>query len=80
MYDRTLLSLVRRIYEGAPRNIPDCTAERAARDVLGVARSAGDQDLLIVLISGGGSALLPCPVEGVSLDEKRKVTFYVVMP
>lgn len=61
-----------RICEGAPRNIADCSAERAARDILRLVQCASDQDLLIVLISGGGSALLPCPVEGVTLDEKIK--------
>lgn len=65
-----------RVYEGAPHNIADSMAGQAARHVLRLVQSAGDQDLLIVLISGGGSALLPCPVEGVSLDEKRKVKFY----
>jgi len=33
-----------------------------------------EHDLVICLISGGGSALLPCPVEGISLDEKRTTT------
>ncbi len=34
----------------------------------------GKTDLVICLISGGGSALLPCPVEGVSLEDKQRVT------
>ena len=45
----------------------------AAREILSLARSARDGDLVLALISGGGSALLPCPVKGVSLDEKRQV-------
>ena len=36
-------------------------------------REASEKDIVIVLISGGGSALLPCPVEGVLLAEKARV-------
>ena len=36
-------------------------------------REASEEDIVMVLISGGGSALLPCPVEGVSLQEKAQV-------
>ncbi len=36
--------------------------------------SAGPDDTALCLISGGGSALLPCPVEGVSLESKLLVT------
>src|SRR5437879_11854071 len=31
-------------------------------------------DLVIVLVSGGGSALMPLPVEGIKLDDEAKVT------
>ncbi len=34
----------------------------------------GENDLVICLLSGGGSALMPCPVEGVSLKDKQSVT------
>ena len=37
-------------------------------------RSAGAGDLVICLISGGGSALLPLPAEGITLEEKQAVT------
>lgn len=36
--------------------------------------SAGPDDTALCLISGGGSALLPCPAEGVSLESKLAVT------
>ncbi|MBI4267029.1 MAG: DUF4147 domain-containing protein [Chloroflexi bacterium] len=36
--------------------------------------SLNENDLVVGLISGGGSALLPCPVEGVSLEDKSRVT------
>ena len=35
--------------------------------------AAGDRDLVIALVSGGGSALLPVPANGITLSEKRKV-------
>ncbi len=36
--------------------------------------SVDENDLVLCLISGGGSALMPCPVEGVSLEDKQTVT------
>lgn len=65
--------LIHRIRESAANNLPDAAAERAAKEILAVARRATADDLVIVLISGGGSALLPCPVQGVTLQEKRQV-------
>jgi len=34
----------------------------------------GKNDLVLCLISGGGSSLMPCPVSGVSLEDKRDIT------
>lgn len=36
--------------------------------------SIGEGDIIICLISGGGSALMPCPADGVSLEDKQEVT------
>lgn len=36
--------------------------------------SIGENDIVICLLSGGGSALMPYPVEGVSLKDKQKIT------
>ncbi len=36
--------------------------------------SIGEKDLVICLISGGGSSLMPCPVDEVSLRDKQKIT------
>lgn len=58
----------------ASHPIPDERGLQAARGVLELARSAGADDLVVCLISGGGSALTPLPVPGVSLEEKRRVT------
>lgn len=63
-----------RILEGASNNLPDQAAESAAKDILKTVEDTNEEELVLVLISGGGSALLPCPVEGVTLDEKRQVT------
>jgi len=45
-----------------------------ARRILEIAHAAGPRDLLICLISGGASALLPAPVPGLSLAAKQEIT------
>lgn len=60
--------------EGAENNMPDMAAERGARKIHELACRAGRDDLLLVLISGGGSALLPLPAEGITPEEKKKTT------
>jgi glycerate-2-kinase len=54
--------------------IPDRAGLSAGQRVLDMLRKAGERDLVIALISGGGSALLPVPVDGVSLTDKQVVT------
>jgi len=54
--------------------VPDEAGLRAAKAILELAAGAGGEDLVIVLLSGGGSALLPCPAEGVTLAEKQELT------
>jgi glycerate 2-kinase len=54
--------------------IPDARGEAAARAILELACAAGPEDLVLALISGGGSALAPAPVAGVTLAEKQAVT------
>jgi hydroxypyruvate reductase len=54
--------------------IPDKKGEAGAKEVLALARHAKRGDLVIGLWSGGGSALLPLPSSGVSLEAKQKVT------
>lgn len=62
----------------ASHPIPDETSVSAADRVLRYAKGLGDKTLAIVLISGGGSALLCAPYEGegyaITLEEKRIVT------
>ena len=54
--------------------VPDESGEQAAREVLRRAKGLTSDDLLLVLVSGGGSALLSLPVEGIGMDELRATT------
>ncbi len=57
----------------AAHPVPDSRGEAAARRILDLARSAGPDDLVLCLISGGGSALLSLPAAGLSLEDKASV-------
>lgn len=65
-----------RLHVAREAGINEPTAEGAAgaREILHLVASAGPEDVCLCLISGGGSALLPAPVEGVSLADKQEVT------
>ena len=54
--------------------LPDAAGQRAAERVAQVAAEAGPDDLVLVLLSGGGSALLPLPAAGIALEEKIAAT------
>ena len=54
--------------------VPNVESERAANRIFDLARSLGPQDQLVFLASGGGSALLSLPAQGLSLDDKQEVT------
>ena len=47
-------------------------------EILKLVSSVGPQDLCVVLLSGGGSALLPAPVPGISLADKQAVTRFLM--
>lgn len=53
--------------------VPDENGLRAGRAVAEMLSSATSADRVIALISGGGSALLPAPADGISLEEKAAV-------
>jgi hydroxypyruvate reductase len=63
---------VRIVEAGHP--IPDARGQDAARAILELVDGAGADDLVLAVISGGGSALTPAPVFGVTLAEKQAVT------
>lgn len=54
--------------------IPDERSVNAAKEVVSILENAGEKDLVIFLISGGGSALLALPVPGISIEDKEKAT------
>jgi glycerate-2-kinase len=47
---------------------------RGVREMIGMLSHAVKDDLIIFLISGGGSALLPCPAKGISLEDNIRLT------
>ncbi len=63
---------VRIVEAGHP--VPDARGEAAGRAILECVRGLGRDDVVFVLISGGGSALTPSPAPPITLEEKRVVT------
>ena len=66
------LKRIRVVEAGHP--VPDDAGERAARDIMALVKSLGPDDLLIVLVSGGGSSLLALPVESISMADLKATT------
>jgi len=54
--------------------LPDEAGVKVTKEILTLLREAQENDLILCLISGGGSALLPAPAGGITLDDKRKTT------
>lgn len=54
--------------------VPDESGVRGSMRIAELARSAGEDDLVIAVISGGASALLPAPAAGITLAEKQQTT------
>ena len=54
--------------------VPTAASEQAGRRALALAESCGATDQLVVLISGGASALMAVPADGLTLDDKRATT------
>ncbi|MEK9660867.1 MAG: glycerate kinase, partial [Alphaproteobacteria bacterium] len=61
-----------RIVEAA-HPVPDAAGHAAAQRILEFARGAGADDLVLCLISGGGSALLALPAVGITMADKQAV-------
>lgn len=54
--------------------IPDPPGVEGTKQIIDTLRKAGNDDLVIFLVSGGGSALLPCPADGLTLEDKQRTT------
>ena len=63
---------IRVVEAGHP--IPDESGEAAAREILAQVRDLGEDDLLLALVSGGGSSLLCLPAGRVSMTDLKEVT------
>jgi len=57
----------------ASHPVPDAAGQDAARRILSLVQGLTPDDLILCLISGGGSALLSAPAGGITLAEKRAV-------
>ncbi|MGH3671163.1 MAG: glycerate kinase type-2 family protein, partial [Pseudonocardiaceae bacterium] len=57
----------------AAHPVPDAAGAAAARRILELACGLGEGDLLLALISGGGSALLALPAPGITLADKQEI-------
>ena len=57
----------------ASHPVPDAAGLAAAKDMLGLTQGLTSDDLVLCLISGGGSALLTLPAEGLSLLDKQRI-------
>jgi hydroxypyruvate reductase len=72
--DGHLAPLRRITLHEASHPVPDARGVEGAKRIAQIASEAGEGDLLLCLISGGGSALLPLPLEPVTLEEKQEAT------
>ena len=59
--------------------VPDAAGEAAARRMLALTQGLTADDLVICLISGGGSALLPLPADGLTLADKQRINRELLM-
>jgi glycerate-2-kinase len=58
----------------ASHPIPDDSGVKGTRQMLEIAEKAGKEDLIICLISGGGSSLMPLPRGEITIADKREIT------
>lgn len=62
-----------RYIEGAVNNLPDEKAMETAKNIKTLVSNLKEDDMVIILISGGGSALLPLPKPPITLQEKLEL-------
>ena len=61
-------------FAAAGHPVPDIFSLAAAREVLSVLERAGKGDLVVALVSGGGSAMLSAPAAGITMEEKAETS------
>ena len=66
------LTRIRVVEAGHP--VPDESGESAARDIAARVHALGPDDLLLALVSGGGSSLLSLPVDGITMTDLKATT------
>src|SRR5262245_39120627 len=54
--------------------IPDAAGVRAVEEMRALLQNLSEDDVVLSLISGGGSALWPAPADGITLEQKQEVT------
>nr|WP_315595649.1 glycerate kinase [uncultured Cupriavidus sp.] len=57
----------------AAHPVPDTAGHAAARRMLELVAGLSEDDLVVSLVSGGGSSLLPLPLAGISLEDKQAI-------
>jgi hydroxypyruvate reductase len=57
----------------AAHPVPDSESVASARRILNLVKGLKSEDLVLCLISGGGSSLLVAPLDGLSLEDKQRV-------
>jgi hydroxypyruvate reductase len=62
----------------AAHPIPDESGVRHTKELLDLLKRTQENDLVVCLLSGGGSALMIAPAEGVSLQEKQELTRHLL--
>lgn len=58
--------------------LPDEAGWHGAEKIFTLAQGASEKDLVLFILSGGGSALLPLPAEGLTLKDKKVVTEFLL--
>jgi glycerate-2-kinase len=70
------LERIRLVEAGHP--IPDAAGMRAVKETRELLKGLTKDDVVLCLMSGGGSALWPAPAEGITLEEKQEVTYLLL--
>jgi glycerate 2-kinase len=75
---RTLPHIYLHAARPAALNEPTEEGVAGSREILRLVRQLSERDVCIVLLSGGGSALLPAPIGGITLADKQIVTRFLM--